>query len=120
MKATKFFTSAAVTAAIAIAPFAPASAHDGWHRGHGGPGLGIFALGAAAVVGTAAILSLPFQAVAAAVPEPAPAPYYPPQAAYYPPQQQYAPPQAYYAPQPVYYAPAPAYYYGAPRVVYYR
>ena len=97
---------------LAIAPLAPASAH-----GHGGRNFGFFALGAAVVAGTAAIISAPFNAVAA-VATPYPEPYYqPPQQAYYPPPVAYAPPPVYYAQAPAYYA-EPVYY--APRHRYYR
>jgi hypothetical protein len=83
--------------ALAAAPITPASAH--WHN-HGGVVFGVAALGAAAVVGAATILTAPVRALAAPV-------YAPPAPAYY------APPPAYYAPPPAYtYAPPPpaAYY----------
>src|SRR5689334_13761919 len=86
---------ACAAAALAAAPVSPASAH-GYH--HGGLVFGLAALGAAAVVGAATIVTAPVRILAA--PFYAPAPTYP---AYYPP----AP--AYYAPPPSYYGP-PAYY----------
>jgi hypothetical protein len=86
--------------ALAAAPITPASAH--WHN-HGGVVFGLAALGTAAVVGAATILTAPVRALAAPV-------YAPPAPAYYAP---YAPPPVYYAPPPAYsYAPPPpaAYY----------
>jgi hypothetical protein len=110
-------------AMLSVMPVSSAYAwgpHDRW--GHGGPLVGIIALGAAAVVGTAAILTAPVNALAAAAPpayyppqQPAYAPpqaYYAPQPAYYARPAYYAAPPAYYAQAPAYYAPAPAYYYG--------
>ncbi|HUC67335.1 MAG TPA: hypothetical protein VMA53_17975 [Stellaceae bacterium] len=86
--------------ALAAAPIAPASAHGHYH---GGVVFGLAALGTAAVVGAATILTAPVRALAAPV-------YAPPAPAYYAP---YAPPPVYYAPPPAYsYAPPPpaAYY----------
>jgi hypothetical protein len=83
-------TCAAV--ALAAAPVAPASAHS-YH--HGWPVIGLAALGAAAVVGAATIVTTPVRVLAA--------PFYPPPA-YYPP----AP--AYYSPPPAYYGAPPGYY----------
>jgi hypothetical protein len=90
--------------ALAAAPITPASAH--WHHHDGGVVFGLAALGTAAVVGAATILTAPVRALAAPVYAPAPAPtYYAP----------YAPPPIYYAPPPVYsYAPPPAAYYPPP------
>ncbi len=85
--------------ALAVTPMAPASAH-GWHHGGGGLIFGLAALGAAAVVGVATIVTAPVRAIAAAPVYAAPPPAY------------YAPPPAYYAPPPAYYAPPPGYYYG--------
>lgn len=87
--------------ALAAAPVTPASAH--WHHHDGGVVFGLAALGTAAVVGAATILTAPVRALAAPV-------YAPPAPAYYAP---YAPPPVYYAPPPAYsYAPPPpaAYY----------
>jgi hypothetical protein len=84
---------ACAAVALAAAPLTPASAH-GYH--HGGLVFGLAALGAAAVVGAATIVTAPVRVLAA--------PFYPPGPAYYPP----AP--AYYAPPPGYYAPPPGYY----------
>jgi hypothetical protein len=80
--------------ALAVAPVAPASARP-FH--HGGLFFGVAALGAAAVVAAATIVTAPVRVLAAPIYAPAPA-YYPP------------PAPAYYAPAPAYYAPAPAYY----------
>ena len=88
--------------ALAAAPVAPASAH-GYH--HGGLIFGLAALGAAAVVGAATIVTAPVRALAAPFYGPAPG-YYAPGPAYY------APAPQYYAPQSNYYAPPPGYYYG--------
>jgi hypothetical protein len=79
--------------ALAAAPLTPASAHP--HR-YGWPVFGLAALGAAAVVGAATIVTAPVRVLAA--------PFYAPGPAYYPP----AP--AYYAPPPAYYGPPPGYY----------
>jgi hypothetical protein len=84
---------ACAAVALAAAPLTPASAH-GYH--HGGLVFGLAALGAAAVVGAATIVTAPVRVLAA--------PFYPPGPAYYPP----AP--AYYAPPTAYYAPPPGYY----------
>lgn len=101
---------------ISVAPvsaYAHGHGHGGHHWGIVGPVGAIFALGAAVVEGTAAVLTAPF-AAAAAISQP-PAPYYqpaprviyaPPAPAYYSP-----PPPAYYPPPPPYYPPAPGYYY---------
>ena len=89
---------------MAIAPVSQASAHDHWH--HDGPIIGLAALGVAAVVGTAAILTAPVRAVEAPVAYYPPQPVYPPAPAVY-----YAPPPVYYAAAPVYYGPG-GYYYG--------
>jgi hypothetical protein len=86
--------SACAAVALAAAPLTPASAHP--YR-HGWPVFGLVALGAAAVVGAATIVTAPVRVLAA--------PFYGPGPAYYPP----AP--AYYAPPPAYYGP-PAGYYG--------
>jgi hypothetical protein len=83
--------------ALAAAPVTPASAH-GYH--HGGLIFGLAALGAAAVVGAATIVTAPVRVLAA--------PFYAPGAAYY------APAPAYYAPPPAYYAPPPSAYYPPP------
>jgi len=114
MMKSKAAVICALAAVIAIAPLSPASAHDRWH---GGPLFGLFALGAAAVVGTAAILTAPINAIAAA----------PPQAYYAPPPQYYAQQRVVYAaPPPVYYQQAPVYYtpqrviYAAPPAAYYQ
>jgi hypothetical protein len=88
--------------ALAAAPVTSASAH--WHHHDGGVVFGLAALGTAAVVGAATILTAPVRALAAPVYAPAPT-YYAP----------YAPPPVYYAPPPVYsYAPPPAAYYPPP------
>jgi len=87
---------ACAVVALAAAPVAPASAH-GYH--HGGLVFGLAALGAAAVVGAATIVTAPVRVLAA--PFYAPGPAYP---AYYPP----AP--AYYAPPPGYHGPPQGYY----------
>lgn len=100
----------ALAAMLAIAPLSEASAHGGGHWHGGGPVVGLFALGAAVAVGTAAVLSAPFNALAAA---PEPQVYAPPP----PPQAYYSAPPAYYAPPPVAYYPPPRYYSQAP--VYY-
>ena len=83
---------ACAAVALAAAPLTPASAHP--H--HGGLVFGLAALGAAAVVGAATIVTAPVRVLAA--------PFYAPGPAYYPP----AP--AYYAPPPAYYGPPPGYY----------
>jgi len=80
--------------ALAGAPVAPASAH-GYH--HGGPVYGLAALGVAAVVGAATIVTAPIRVLAAPFYAPGPAYYYPPAPAYY------GPPPAYYGPPPGYY-----------------
>jgi hypothetical protein len=80
---------ACAAVALAAAPLTPASAH-GYH--HGGLVFGLAALGAAAVVGAATIVTAPVRVLAA--------PFYPPGPAY----------PAYYPPAPAYYAPPPAYY----------
>ena len=85
---------ACAAVALAAAPLTPASAYP-YH--HGWPVVGLAALGAAAVVGAATIVTAPVRVLAA--------PFYAPGPAYYPP----AP--AYYAPPPGYYGP-PAGYYG--------
>jgi hypothetical protein len=108
---------------MAIAPVAPASAHDSWHHGgggdwhhgggwhHEGPVLGLLGLGAAAVVGTLALATAPFNSPFYDR-QPSYAPAYAP--AYYAPRAYYAPPPqpVYYAPAPVYYSEPPVYYYG--------
>jgi hypothetical protein len=81
---------ACAAVALAATPLTPASAHPR----HGWPVFRLAALGAAAVVGAATIVTAPVRVLAA--------PYYAP--AYYPP----AP--AYYAPPPAYYGPPPGYY----------
>ena len=81
-----------VAVALAAAPLTPVSAHP--H--HGGLVFGLAALGAAAVVGAATIVTAPVRVLAA--------PFYAPGPVYYPP----AP--AYYAPAPPYYGPPPGYY----------
>ena len=78
--------------ALAAVPLTPASAHP--H--HGGLVFGWAALGAAAVVGAATIVTAPVRVLAA--------PFYAPGPVYYPP----AP--AYYAPAPAYYGSPPGYY----------
>ena len=83
---------ACTAVALAAAPLTPASAHP--H--HGGLVFGLTALGAAAVVGAATIVTAPVRVLAA--------PFYAPGPVYYPP----AP--AYYAPGPAYYGPPPGYY----------
>jgi hypothetical protein len=88
--------------ALAAAPVALASAH-GYH--HGGLIFGLAALGAAAVVGAATIVTAPVRLLAAPFYGPGPG-YYAPGPGYY------APAPQYYAPQPYYYAPPPGYYYG--------
>jgi hypothetical protein len=105
-----------LAAVMAVAPISSASAHDGWHHHGEGPVVGLFALGALAVVGVATILTAPVRAIADAPAYP-PQGYYPPQPGYYPQQQAYyQQPPVYYAPQPVY-VQAPAYY--PPRGYYY-
>ena len=81
---------ACVAVGLAAAPITPASAHP-YH--HGWPVFGLGALGAAAVVGAATIVTAPVRVLAA--------PFY-------------APGPAYYPPAPAYYAPPSAYYYGPP------
>jgi hypothetical protein len=104
-KSKSLAVAASVALALAGAPLNPASAH-GYH--HGGPVLGLVALGAAVVVGVAAIVTAPIRALAAPVYGPAPG-YYPPPPAYSPP----PPPTYYYAPPPyAYYPPPPPGYYG--------
>jgi hypothetical protein len=78
--------------ALAAAPLTSASAHP--H--HDGLVFGLAALGAAAVVGAATVVTAPVRVLAA--------PFYAPGPVYYPP----AP--AYYAPAPAYYGPLPGYY----------
>ena len=80
--------------ALAAAPLTPASAHP--HH-YGWPVFGLAALGAAAVVGAATIVTAPVRVLAAPLYAPGPA-YYPPAPAYY------APPPAYYGAPPGYYA----------------
>jgi hypothetical protein len=82
---------ACAAVALAVGPVAPASAHP--HR-HGWPVFGLAALGAAAVVGAATIVTAPVRVLAAPFYAPA---YYPPAPAYY------APPAGYYPPPPGYY-----------------
>src|SRR5271166_3008664 len=87
---------ACAAVALATAPVAPASAH-GYH--HGGLVFGLAALGAAAVVGAATIVTAPVRVLAAPFYAPGPAypAYYPPAPAYYtPPPSYYGPPQGYY------------------------
>jgi hypothetical protein len=79
--------------ALAAAPVAPAWAHS-YH--HGWPVFGLAALGAAAVVGAATIVTAPVRVLAT--------PFYPAAPAYYP------PPPAYYSPPPAYYGAPPGYY----------
>ena len=81
------FLGACAVVALAAAPLTPASAHS-YH--HGWPVFGLAALGAAAVVGAATIVTAPVRVLAA--------PFY------------YPPAPAYYAPAPGYYAPPPDYY----------
>jgi len=92
----KTYRAAIIGACAAVAliatPFTPASAH----QRHAGLVFGLAALGAAAVVGAATIVTAPVRVLAA--------PFYAPGPAYYPP----AP--AYYAPPPDYYGPPPGYY----------
>lgn len=76
---SKAVTICALAAMIALAPFSPASAHDRWHA-HGGPLIGLFALGTAAVVGVATILTAPITAIASAPPPRAYYAYTPPTA----------------------------------------
>ena len=80
---------ACAAVALIATPFTPASAH----QRHAGLVFGLAALGAAAVVGAATIVTAPVRVLAA--------PFY-------------APGPAYYPPAPAYYAPPPAYYYGPP------
>lgn len=94
MKYKTAIIGACAAVALAAAPVTPASAH-GYH--HGWPVFGFAALGAAAFVGAATIVTAAVRVLAA--------PFYAPGPAYYPP----AP--AYYAPPPGYYGP-PAGYYG--------
>ena len=98
-KAAIFGACTAVS--VAVAPAAPAAAH-----GYGHPGLffGLAALGAAAVVGAATIVTLPIRALAA--------PFYGPGPVYAAAPVYYAPPPAYYPPPPAYYGPPPPGYYG--------
>jgi hypothetical protein len=104
LKAAIIGATAAI--ALAAAPVTPASAHGHYH---GGVVFGLAALGTAAVIGAATILTAPVRALAAPVYAPAPA-YYAP----------YAPPPVYYAPPPAYtYAPPPAAYYPPPGYGYY-
>src|SRR6516162_6338241 len=84
---------ACASVALAAAPLTPASAHS-YH--HGWPVFGLAALGAAAVVGAATIVTAPVRVLAASFYAPGPA-YYPPAPAYY------VPPPAYYGPPPGYY-----------------
>jgi hypothetical protein len=81
------------TITLAVLPAAPASAH---RYGHGGLIFGLAALGAAAVVGVATIVTAPVRVLAGSLYAPGPG-YYPP-------------PPSYYAPPPAYYAPSPGYY----------
>ena len=104
---------AVAATALAVAPMAQASAHGYRHFGLIG---GVFALGAAAVVGAATIATAPLRVLAGPGPVYAPAPppaYYPPAPGYYaaPAPRYYAPPAPYYAPPPAYYS-APYGYYG--------
>ena len=100
---TKFAAISGLAAlALIAAPMSPASAH-GFR--HGGLIFGLAALGAAAVVGVATIVTAPIRVLAAP-------PVYAPQPVYAQPQGYYAPPQGYYAPPPAYYAPPQGYYYG--------
>jgi len=109
----------ALAATMAMAPVSSAFARDHNHWGHGGPLVGLIALGTVAAVGVATILTAPINAMAAAAPQPQP--YYapPPPQGYYAqqapvyynqPPVMYGAPVAYYAPAPVYYG-APRYYY---------
>ena len=93
MKYKAAIIGACAAVALAAAPVTPASAH-GYH--HGWPIFGLAALGAAAVVGAATIVTAPVRVLAA--------PFYAPGPAYYPP----AP--TYYPPPPGYYGPPPGYY----------
>ena len=92
MKYRAAIIGACTAVALAAAPLTPASAH----QHHGGLVFGLAALGAAAVVGAATIVTAPVRVLAA--------PFYAPGPAYYPP----AP--AYYAPPPAYYGAPPGYY----------
>ena len=83
---------ACAAVALAAAPLTPASAHS-YH--HGRPVFGLAALGAAAVVGAATIVTAPVRVLAA--------PFYPPPPAYYPPAPAYYAPSGYYPPPPGYY-----------------
>jgi hypothetical protein len=94
MKYKAAMIGACAAVALAVTPLAPASAHS-YH--HGWPVFGLAALGAAAVVGAATVVTAPVRVLAA--------PFYAPRPVYYPP----AP--AYYAPAPAYFGP-PAGYYG--------
>jgi hypothetical protein len=107
---TKSVMASVIAASLVVTPMT-ASAH-GFHGG-GGRDFGFFALGAALVGATAAIVTAPFYAVNAMASQPyyaqAPQPYY-----------AQAPQPVAYAPQPQYYAPAPpTYYYPAPQPAYY-
>jgi len=95
MKYKAAIIGACAAVALAAAPITPASAH-GYH--HGWPIFGLAALGAAAVVGAATIVTAPIRVLAV--------PFYPPGPAY----PYYQPAPAYYAPQPGYYPPPPGYY----------
>jgi len=97
-------TSALIGTALIMTPVTQASAHG---RHDGGLLFGLAALGTAAVVGVATIVTAPVRAIAAA-----PAPTYYALAPVYaaPPVYSYAPPPVYYAaPPPVAYAPPPSY-----------
>ena len=92
IKSRAAIIGACAAVALAATPLKPAAAHP--H--HGGLVFGLAALGAAAVVGAATIVTAPVRVLAA--------PFYAPGPVYYPP----AP--AYYAPPPGYYGPPPGYY----------
>jgi hypothetical protein len=100
------YRSAVLSAAIAVsllaAPMSSASAHGR----DNGLVFGLAAVGAAAIIGVATLITAPIAIVTAPLRRPA----YAPPPAYYAP-----PPRAYYAPPPGYYAPPPGYgqgYYG--------
>jgi len=93
--------------ALVAMPLSSASAHG--RRHDGGLIFGLAALGTAAVVGVATLVTAPVRALADAS---APAPVYaqPGYAYAQPPVYAYAPPPVYVTPAPVYAAP-PGYYY---------
>ncbi len=98
--------------AMAVAPLSPASAHG--HHHDGGLLFGLAALGTAAVVGVATIVTAPVRALAE-IPPPAPgyaAPIYTAPAYSYAPPAAYAPPAYYAPPVAAYYPPPPPPGYG--------